>query len=103
MHNIMQLCFAPSLVTCGFCCYIGFYDRGNPVVLIPYFSLISNTSSTAVSESLIVTLWICVQRCHMGKQISKPHPGQERYPGLEGLRKYYWLSIVIWRERGDAL
>lgn len=34
----------------------------------------------------------------MGKQISKTPTGPERYPGLEGLGKYYSLSIVIWRK-----
>lgn len=79
-----------------------FYYRGYSVILTPYFSMICNASSIAISESLTVTCWICIQLCHMGKQISKTPPGQERYPGLEGLRKYYSLSIVIWR-KGEML
>lgn len=78
------------------------YDYRNSVMLIPYYSPISNTSSITLSESLSVTHWISIQLCHMGKQISKTSPGQERYPGLEGLRNYYSLSIVIWRE-GESL
>ncbi len=71
-------------------------------MLIPHFCLISNTSRITMSESLTVTHRICIQLCHMGKQISKTSPGQERYPGLEGLRNHYSLSIVIWRE-GETL
>lgn len=42
-------------------------------------------SSTAIWESKYVNL----------------PPGRERYSGLEGLRKYCTLSIVIWR-KGEA-
>lgn len=84
------------------CSAIRYDYRGNSVMLIPYYSPISNTSSITMSESLSVTHWISIQLCHMGKQISKTSPGQERYPGLEGLRNYYSLSIVIWRE-GESL
>lgn len=94
--QIHAVCFASLLLICGF------YYRGNSQMLIPYFSLISNTSSIAISKSLTVTHWICIQLCHMGKRISKTSPGQERYPGLEGLRKCYPLSMVICR-KGEML
>lgn len=72
-------------------------------MLIPYFSLISNTSSIAISESLTVTRWICIQLCHMGKQISKPPPWPREISRLRGPEEVLLAKHSDLEERGDAL
>lgn len=72
-------------------------------MLIPYFSLISYTSSITISESLPVTCWICIQLCHMGKQISKPPPRPREISRLRGPEEVLLAKHSDLGEREDSL